>query len=213
MVVDVLRISIGGALPGGEVWSVNPVFQILNSAQTPTAPQCLTIATAINAITLSSGLTSFWSTSTNWNKTRVEARTYNGNLVAQAEAPRSSAVVGTGATPHPFQTSIVVSLRSDFPGGQGRGRLYFPATGAAMTAATLRFNSGTPASALVGVKALLTAISGAITPTLGSNSLVVWSRVGAISHQITSLRAGDVADVQRRRRDSALELYDTTAWP
>jgi len=122
-------------------------------------------------------------------------------------------VIGTGGVPHTYQVAAVCSLRSAFPGARGRGRLYWPATGVPTQTANLRPSSAVMNSYVLGMKTLLAAISGVITPVLGSNLLVVWSRTGTISHQITELRAGDVLDVQRRRRDQEIENYVTTSYP
>lgn len=210
---NVLRISLQGTLPGGEVWSVNPVFHLLDTPPV-SSPQCLTVATAINGITWSAGITALMSTSTFVTGCRVEARfQIDGHLEAQADAPRAVTVPGTGATTHPLQTSAVASLRTDFPGAQGRGRLYFPATGASLGSGTARFSTSNMNSFVLGVKTLMAACTTAIQPTLGPNSLIVWSRTAGATHAVTQLRAGDVPDVQRRRRDQLVELYSPTSYP
>jgi len=210
---DVLRVSIQGVLPGGEKWSVNPCYQLIDSSDPVTFSELNTVADAILALVPGTNMRSMWSTTTNYNQVRLEARSYGGALEALLEKPRSSTVVGTGGQANPFQTSLVSSLRSVTPGGRGRGRLYWPATGISIAAATLR-----PSGALIGpiladVKTFLSGISAAITPTLGTNHLVVWSRTYPGSHQVTRILMGDVLDVQRRRRDSLAESYSEVVYP
>jgi hypothetical protein len=59
----------------------------------------------------------------------------------------------------------------------------------------------------------LTLIDAAIKATLTGVSLAVWSRKNSNAANVTRLEAGDVLDVQRRRRDSLLEVYSASVWP
>jgi len=209
-----LRVSVQGSLPGGEVWSVNPVYRLGTGGDVPaTALQCQQIVTAINAITVSSGVLTMMSTSTAITGCRVEARGLGGVLEALAEGQRGSAVAGSGATTHPYQTSLVTSLRTSTPGPSGRGRLYWPLTGGPLSATTLRVASGQVNTYLLGVKTYLSAIDTAIEATLGGAALAVWSRKTGAIHAVTSLQMGDVPDVQRRRRDQLIEGITATTYP
>lgn len=136
-----------------------------------------------------------------------------GVLEAQSELPRALALTGSGATAHPFQVASVTSLRTGFPGGQGRGRLYWPATGMAMTTANLRVDPAVLTAFLAGVKTYLAGISSSIAASAGPNDLAVWSRTGGNAHAVTSLRQGDVLDTQRRRRDTLAEAYNELVYP
>jgi hypothetical protein len=203
-------------MPNGEKWSVNPVWQIggVSTAEDVSADQCMTMATAIDALTISSGLTNLIPSSCYFSGTRVEARRWDGTLSSQAEHARAAPVAGTGTSPHPFQTSLVLSLRTGTPGASGRGRLYFPATGAAINVLTLRPSSALVSSALLGAKTLLTSITTALNVTLVNDAVLsVWSRNGASTAPVNSIQMGDVFDVQRRRRDALLEAYTTSTYP
>lgn len=213
MAADIVRVSIEGALPGGEVWSVNPVWQISNSGVDNTYTQVNAICTAIAAITIPTGVRGMYNANTTINGVRVETRKYNGTLEVLAEQAFGSVVFGSGAQNHPYQTSMVTSLRSEFPGARGRGRLYWPATGIPVQASNLRVASADVTSALNGVKTYLSGIQTAINTSIPVVGLVVWSRVGSISHQVTRLLMGDILDTQRRRRDSLVETYQTSSWP
>jgi hypothetical protein len=144
----------------------------------------------------------------------VEARTYDGSLETLAEATRGAAIAGTGGSSHPSQTSVVLSLRSNVPGASGRGRLYWPATGMGIDAATLRPLASGLTNFLTDARTYLVALNGAVRATFpGSVGLSVWSRTGATSHVISKLLVGDVLDTQRRRRDAYQETYQTQAFP
>jgi hypothetical protein len=211
---DLLRVSIFGQMPGGEEWSVNPVFSVGGDFGTPVSPQqAQTIATAIAAIAVPTGLMNLMSNSTNVQGVRVEARSLAGVLESQGEALKGIATPGGQTVGHPFQTAVVLSLRSGTPGASGRGRLYWPGTGAPLNIADLRIVTGTVSSALSGAKTYLSGIETAIEATLTGVSLCVWSRKLVNLFPVTQLQIGNVADVQRRRRDALVEGYQATTYP
>lgn len=210
---SVIRTSILGTMPGGEVWSVNPTFFCLDEPADVTAAEALAIAVAINAITVPTGLRAAFNNATAITGVRVEARDSDGTLRALAENTRGTPIVGTGIAAHPYQTSWVTSLRSTYPGGQGRGRLYWPATGVAIAAATLRPDSTGTGQMLSGVRQYLVAIQAAVAASAGPVDLAVWSRTGTAFHKITTIRQGDVLDTQRRRRDTLTESFTELGYP
>lgn len=210
---SVVRVSLLGTMPGGEVWSVNPCFFLLDEPADVTGTEVLAIANAVRAIAVPTGLKNLWNGTTQLNAVRVEARDREGILNAQAEGVLTSPGVGSGVNPHPYQTSTVTSLRTAYPGAQGRGRLYWPATGIAVDASNLRANSSAITSALTAVKGYLQSIETAVAASAGPARLSVWSRTGTAFHGVTELRQGDVLDVQRRRRDALAESYNAVAYP
>jgi len=210
---SVIRTSILGTMPGGEVWSVNPTFFCLDEPADVTAAEALAIATAINSITIGTGLRAIMNPSTAVVGCRVEARDSDGTLRALGEHTRGTPVAGTGTTSHPYQTSMVTSLRTSHPGGQGRGRLYWPATGVTLASATLRVDSTTTGQALTAVRQYLVSITAAVAASAGPVVLCVWSRTGTAMHTVNTVRMGDVLDTQRRRRDSLNEAYTELAYP
>lgn len=210
---SVIRTSILGTMPGGEVWSVNPCFFCLDEPADVTAAEALTIANAINAIAVPTGLRAIMNVNTAVTGVRVEARDRDGTLRALAEAMRATPTPGTGGQAHPYQTAMVTSLRTSFPGGQGRGRLYWPANGITTLATNLRPSSTDVGTAMTGVRTFLVAIQAAVAASAGPVSLTVWSRTGSAFHGVTSIRQGDVLDVQRRRRDALVESYQELPYP
>lgn len=211
---DLLRVSIQGAMPGGEEWSVNPVYNVGSDFGTPvSAAQASTIATAIAAVVMPSGLTATMNSSCNWNSVRVEARTLDGTLESLGEAAKGTPTPGTGTANLPFQSALVSSLRTATAGASGRGRLYWNATGLSVNGTTLRVAGATLTPILAAVKTYLSAINAAIDVTLDGVSLCVWSRVKQDLYPVNSIQMGDVVDVQRRRRDAAPEAYQTVSFP
>lgn len=215
-VANVIRVSILGSHPNGEVWSVNPVFQIggVSTAEDVTAEQCLTMATAVDAIAVPTGLLNIMCGGTAFTGCRIEARRWDGTLSAQAEHARSPQVFGSGTVVHPMSVAMVTSLRSTLPGASGRGRMYWPATGLTLQVTTMRPSTSLVTSALSAVKTYLTSIGAALDVTLtNSPVLSVWSRTNDITTPVNALNMGDVLDTQRRRRDGLLEAYSSTSWP
>jgi len=215
-IANIIRVSVEGTMPNGEVWSVNPVWQIggVSTSEDVTQADVIAMATAVNAIVPGAGLTGIMSTSTFFTATRIEARRWDGTLAAQADAARATPLAGSGSTSHPFQTCVVSSLRTAAIGGSGRGRLYWPATGIAINAPTLRPTSGQISSTLAAVKTYLTSITAALAPSLTNGPVLsVWSRLHASTSPVNSINMGDVLDVQRRRRDALIEAYQSVAVP
>jgi hypothetical protein len=216
MMVDaqLLRVSIVGSQPGGEEWSVNPVFSIGGDFGAPVSPaQAAAIAAAITAVSIPTDLRAVMSPGTGFDGCRVEARTMAGVLVTQAENTRTTPILGTGTSTHPFQVAIVSSLRTAYPGASGRGRLYWPATGIPIANTVMRPSSSVVLTTLTAVKAYLAGIQAAIDVTLDGVSLVVWSRKLVDANGVTSIQMGDVLDVQRRRRDTLVESVQGLAYP
>ena len=213
---DLLRISILGSMPGGEVWSVNPIFGLGGDfgGVTVSQDQCIAIATAINGITVPAGVLAMNVSGTAITGVRVEARTRAGLLEALAEQFRATPVTGTSSAAHTFQTAMVSSLRTATPGARGRGRLFWPATGIAISSTLLRPNAAAVSAALAGVKAYLASIETAVEGTFPTGvGLVVWSRASSALRAVNSIQMGDILDVQRRRRDTLTEVITATSWP
>jgi hypothetical protein len=214
MASQILRVSIIGTQPGGEVWSTNPCWEINGSTgEAVSQAEALTIATALNAITIPTPLLSCMGTQTRVTGVRVEARQLSGILEAQAEAARATPVVGTGPNIHPHGTSLVCSLRTPGVGPSARGRMYWPATGQALDNTDYRIASANVTSLLTAFKTLLSGMETAIQVTLPEANLTVWSRSTSNFHNVNALQVGNIPDSQRRRRDTLNEAYQGTTYP
>jgi hypothetical protein len=211
---DLLRISLFGQMPSGEEWSINPVYGLGGDFGTPVSPaNAALLADSIANSTPPAGVRALWSTSTNFVGARVEARDLDGTLETQGEAVRSTASVGTGTAALPFQTAMCISLRSQVGGASGRGRLYVPATGVTLTTASLRPSDAVVLAAATDMAGWLLSIEQFIDVRLpGANSLTIWSRKLQAANKVVSIQAGNVLDVQRRRRDTLIETYQAVAY-
>lgn len=207
---DLLRVSIMGDMPGGEKWSVNPVFGFTVPIAV-SSDDAAAVATAINGVTLGGTIQGLNPGSVRLTGTRVEARNLAGELENVAEVARGTPLAFTGANQHPLQTSLVISLRTTDSTARGKGRMYWPATGVALASATHRFTPTTTSGVVTEFVTYLQNIRTAIRGVGGftSASLVVWSRTTPKKSVVIQLRVGDVPDVQRRRRDKLVESYST----
>ena len=210
---DVLRISVQGSMPGGEVWSVNPVFSVEPPGLTLTFADLQSIATAAAAVGVPTDLRTLNVAGVTVNTIRVEARTITGVLEGLAEAAVSSPSFGQGAAKLPYQSSVVLSLRTTTPGGRGRGRLYWPSTAVSLLDTTLRISTPTPANIANAAKTYLSGIRTAVRTVIPLSNLVVWSRASLNTHNVSSLLVGDIVDTQRRRRDALSEAFTTVSFP
>lgn len=214
MASQILRVSIMGTQPGGEVWSTNPCWEIDGTAgASVSATTCVTIANALAALTLPTVVRNAMGTQTRLTGYRVEARQLSGILDAQGQADLSSPIVGTGPNIHPHGTSIVVSLRTFGVGASARGRLYWPATGQALDNTDYRIASATVSSLLTGMRTYLSDMETAIKVSLPEANLTVWSRKNQSFADVQALHMGNIPDSQRRRRDTLAEAYQSLPFP
>lgn len=209
---DLVRISILGAMPGGEVWSINPVFAY-PSPVSLTNEDLASLALSVDTVAVPTGLTAINVPGVTVTGCRVEARRKTGELEGVAEHARATPAAGSGAIGHPFQTSLVASLRTADSSARGKGRLYWPATAVPITNTTLRI---APSEVLTFATAMNTFLAGIRTQVraVGGGTgavLAVWSRTNEDTRAVLQIRAGDIADVQRRRRDALTEAYQTAA--
>lgn len=213
-----IRVSIRGTLPGGETWSVNPAYNETTDVVGFDQAAGQTAATAIAALTYPTALKDLQSNVAIPTTVRVERRSDANVLLGAAEAPFVGFSPGTGTATKPFQTSVVISLRSNTPGASGRGRLYWPALGAAVGVSTLRLTVPTTTAVVTAAKTYLDAIETALkeafhpTPSLIDFHLAVYSPTKQTKTDIVRIEVGDILDTQRRRRDAAAENYASVVY-
>ena len=138
-----VRVSILGASPGGEVWSINPVFDPTLEFPGGVDQTALDAACdAIAALTPGTNSLAFMSSSLSITGARVEVRDDSTDaLIGISTKVRASALAGSGAALRGAQNALVISLRTNTPGASGRGRVYWPAVGTAI-GTDLRFTAG-----------------------------------------------------------------------
>ena len=126
-----------------------------------------------------------------------------GKQIARADGVVTDAGADTGETLPP-QNSLALTLRTALATRAGRGRIYLPPF-AVSQVVNGRLLSTTQGPALTACKSLFdTLISDGHTP-------VLYGRTAHTVTPITTLALGDVFDTQRRRRDSYVESYTSTA--
>lgn len=211
-----MRVTIKGALPGGEVWSVNPIFLPLMGSFVATPTALAAAAAAVDAVVPPSILTSVLSNVGSMTGVRLEARTSDFALEGVGEHTLSTPRGGTGAINKPLQTSLVLSLRTPFPGASARGRLYWPILAGTQDTATGRLPVASAQAIADAAAVYLTDIEEALAasfPATDTWHLVVYSRTGNDSHMVTRVQVGDTWDTQRRRRDAIRENYSSSVYP
>lgn len=211
-----VRVGILGSTTGGEVWSVNPVFDPTGEFPGGVDQVALdSAAAAIAALNPPSILLAFMSTLMQVTGCRLEVRDdVSDALIGISVANRTSPIAGSFACILPPQAAIVASLRTNTPGASGRGRLYWPALGAAL-GNTGRVSATDTASAATGFKTYLgqmrTALATAF-PTIGFDT-AVRSKTTKTTLYVVRLQVGNVIDTQRRRRDRFPETYSSVTLP
>jgi len=211
-----VRVSILGTASGGEVWSINPVFDpegefpgTVDQAALDAA--CLAIAN----LTPASGLLSAMSSMFSITGARLEVRDdATDGLLAISTQTRTTAQPGSGTVTHPPQSAIVFSLRTNTPGGSGRGRIYWPYGGGNVTSAG-RIAAVDITAWIAQMKTYLNAMAAALAtafPLIGF-VLSVRSRATHTTPHVVRMLVGDVVDTQRRRRDHLAEVYQQVTMP
>lgn len=211
-----LRVSVQGQLPGGEVWSVNPVFQPLMPPFTATETTLATVAQSIATLTVPATLLGLLSSSSTITGVRCEARSDSFELEVVGEYIRPAALSGSGTASKPNQSAVVLSLRTAGVGARARGRMYWPAIASTLSTTTGRIASPTNTATAEAGAQYLKLIADAIGVTLTGVDTwnpVVFSRVSNTSRIVNAVWVGDVLDTQRRRRDNLPENYARNTYP
>lgn len=206
--MGVLKVTWSGALPGGEVWSTSAAF---SGPGVPNLPipqaQMNKIAADIAAIAQYAVIRENLSTSATYTRVTVTQTTMGGTMLAKGVRERTSATAGLGTATRPHQCAMVLSLRSATATRSGRGRMYWPSLTGNFDAATLRVSASYATSFVTAMNVYLAAVRGLIDTELAGQGvyLAVHSKKDLTAYQITELEVGDIYDVQRRRRDKAIE--------
>lgn len=211
-----VRVSILGVTNGGEKWSINPVFDpSFEFGDTVNQGNLDAAAAAIAALNPGSNVLGTISTQMAIQGARLEVRhSETDDLIGLSIANRSTPLYGNVAPRMGFQNAIVVSVRTNTPGGRGRGRIYWPCPAVTLGVDT-RIPSATVTSFLADMKTYLLAMRSALAtsfPTIGFD-LAVRSTVSATTPHAVRIQVGDVVDTQRRRRDTLPETYATLTFP
>jgi len=210
-----VRLSILGSSPGGEVWSINPVldptFEFPGTVDQTLLDQATKLVAELNPDTQS---LNYLSTALSITGARAEVREdSDDSLIAISIQPRTTPLFGVGTPARGASSALVISLRTNTPGGSGRGRLYWPAVGATVDN-QLRFLTANIATFATEMATYLHAMENAFATkftTIGFD-LAVRSKTTHTTPHVNKLQVGNVPDVQRRRRDSLVESYSSVAF-
>lgn len=132
----------------------------------------------------------------------------SGIVVTTSKAAYTRAGTGGGSS-LPQEVAQVVTLRSGFAGASYRGRMYLPCN----SSGALDTNGSCTTAAL---STMVTTISNAFIAmnadvTYTSADVVVYSRKLHTTQAVVSIEMGTVFDVQRRRRNAAIEVRTSAA--
>lgn len=218
-----IRTILKGSLGAVEVWSTSTNWGIFGIH--PDSPdqalvdgilaRLITYTTVTNVPASFKTLLSSGSSITGW---RVELRGENELTLSVAEGLLGTPVTGGGSASKTPQDAVVFSLRTSTPGPRGRGRMYFPAVGASLSAA-FQLTGPSPAGIAADAKTWLNAIGSQMNAYFASISSVltvvlsVRSQTDHVCRNVNQIQVGAVLDTQRRRRDSLPETYASVSYP
>lgn len=207
IMADVMRASILGTGPGGEIFDVS--FWVFAGAPT-TATQANTIATGIRDAWQANAAANWKSMilpDTSYREIRLYSYPTGGpNASVIGSAPIVNGV-GTGTGFAPLQQCMVASLRTLFAGRRSRGRMFIPASGQSANTGHL-FAPAAATACANATGAFLTAVN-AIN-TIGNVAVI--SQVGAgLATSVTEVRVDDKPDMQRRRANKLQPATTATA--
>lgn len=138
----------------------------------------------------------------------------NDALLATSTQIRATPFAGSATALRGASQALVISLRTNTPGGSGRGRLYWPAVGRSLGSG-LRFDATDTLAAATDMRTYLNAMRSALAaafPTIAFD-LAVRSRQTHTTPHVNKLQVGNVPDTQRRRRDKQVEDYQSVTFP
>lgn len=202
------RLSGSLGTPATERWSIGMHY---GGAQEEAADGdllqawALAIEDALDSGTLYSNLRADWGNNVVLDTVETYGWLNPGPAAAAGAAPVTPALPGTGVPTTPFQCARVISLLTASPGARRRGRVYMPALSPDMA---VTGKSVVPTGYLTDVAGLFALID-SLWPGTNPIYLGVYSAVDEVVTAVTSLRAGDVLDTQRRRRDTLPEVFTT----
>lgn len=202
-----IKVTLNGAI-GADVWSTG-FWTTVIAPVTPTGAALNTWAESVRALFASTVWTASVGGLNGQNTSAVSfanAKAYwylDGALVQQGVSS-GSALVGTSTTAHPAYTACACTLQTGLAGRSNRGRMYLPATGTTITAATLQF-AAAAAQNSTNLATFLSAVNG--TAIGGSTPVVaVVSQAHLATHKVTAVRADSIPDTQRGRQNKVTAI-------
>lgn len=213
-----IRLVIRGALPGGEVFSVNPAYTSPGETSDYSYVTAQEMADQCAALTVPGPVRSLLSIAARIVGYRVEIRDIaTGALTdaADADIPEDG-IAGTGTINKPNRSAIVFSLSGTSASRRSRGRLYWPALSFNVFADTGKANWPTAEAQRpeLGMRDYLKDLGEALEAPSGPAGLpriAVYSPTDRLLYPSTTLRLGDIPDRIQKRADRLTESYRTTS--
>lgn len=207
------KVVLNGTMIGGEIWSTGITYAGPGGEVIESAEGCQDWAEAVAALfpsIIANDLGNYLSTSAEVTGVTVYHYPASGPADALGTAPTPDSP-GLTAITCPFQTSVVMSMRTASAGASFRGRNYWPAL-AADILSTGRIATGDATDLATRWTELLVAIAEAstLTPTPVP---MIYSATRNLITPVTFVSVGDVPDTQRRRRNALVESYSSAPYP
>lgn len=196
-----IRLTMKWQLPGGEVANCSTSWW--NETATGEISDAIADALATRALAFWTDLSSAYTATCLYAGCKVSLIATDGVTVDSRERAISPAGGNLSESNLPSECAVCVSLRTQSASRAGRGRFFLPAPGAGRINTAGRLTSTvTDDIADAAVSFLAPVATGSLVPVVASQT--------AAGHQpLTGVRVGDVLDVQRRRRDALVEVYDS----
>lgn len=124
----------------------------------------------------------------------------------------TTTTAGAGSSTLPWNTSNVISLRTNIPRGRGsNGRVYWPMLATTIVSTTGRLAAGTVNNRIGAAKTFLDALNVAANNYSAGMKLLVASSVGGGTMGVVqSIRADDRMDSIERRENDQASVYQQT---
>lgn len=208
------KVTLNGTLGAAseETWSCGLHFTAAEVMDPFEAQAAATeIASRLNTswAAAAPNLRSLMSTRGTLRNVSVYSYANTGPAFASANAPLTTPIAGLNSATAPPQCAVVYSLLTGFAGASRRGRIYWPAPNPEVDGS---FKSTRARGSALDVINTAILIADALE-TFAPGAWGVYSPTLDVVTPVTSVRAGDVIDTQRRRRDALTELYTTVAVP
>lgn len=208
-IVNLYRLVMGGRLFSTEQWSCT---LHVNSTPVQVGPLVTTGGVGKACIDLVQNPAAKFSPGTKldfvkFNRIDPVTAKYadNGPTVEIQQLAMGTPDAGTA---YPAQVACVATLRTFLTRGRGHaGRIYIPVEDVGVANTTGEISSVTADGIAVAVATFI----GAVNTALPGGKVCVYSKVGQVANDVTSVDVGVIMDTMRSRRTSLLEKYENAA--
>jgi len=206
--------------PGIDQWSVGIRMGLTSSAPAYDAAKLQTLVnaaqTAANTFHATTGVatgTTCWLTNVTGAQIGVLGK-YTPTTQQTVISP-TMVTAGVGAATQPWNSALVLSLRTAAPRGlASNGRVYWPALAALIDTGTGRVQASTVSTRVTAFKTFINALNTAGNSYSAGMSVVVASAVGGgVIRPVTGIRSDARMDSIERRENAQVATYTTATIP